>query len=84
VNLLFIAAEEEGSDEAAFLQKVQDLKAQVSSDLVLNPQYVKAYFRTETKKLEKDMQNLKVGLQRYSEELAGRELPENECAFVAT
>lgn len=77
VSLLIISTEEEGGDDVAFLRRVQALQSQVSSSLVLNPEYVKTYFKMVTKKLEGDMQVLKNRLEKYSARLAARQF--NEC-----
>ncbi|KAH8903542.1 hypothetical protein BR93DRAFT_986246, partial [Coniochaeta sp. PMI_546] len=77
VSLLIISTEEEGGDDVAFLRRVQALQSQVSSSLVLTPEYVKTYFKVVTKKLEGDMQVLKARLEKYSARLAARQL--NEC-----
>ncbi|KAK0716795.1 hypothetical protein B0T26DRAFT_267226 [Lasiosphaeria miniovina] len=74
LGLLVISTEAEGGDDAVFLERVQQLRSQVSSDLVLTPEYVKAYFRQATKKLEGDMGLLKVRLEKYSAKLAAKQL----------
>jgi len=72
--LLVLAAEEEGGDDAAFLKSVQLLSAEVASREALKPSYVRAYFKTVTKKLEKDMADLKSGLEEVTSEAAARRL----------
>jgi hypothetical protein len=61
--LLFIQAEMSPSDDATHLERVQQLKSQLSSGFATNKNYQKAYFKNTAIQLAKEMKALEVGLE---------------------
>ncbi len=67
-----MAAEKGGGEDSSHLDGAQALRDSLSNDDFAKPGYMKAYYKTLTKKLEKDMGNLRIGLEGYRNELKAK------------